>query len=132
MKQKKKFAWWKEIRKFVPKEFNARGRPGSGRLNMQEKVVRTFDRIRRMAGVTMHVTSGYRTPERNKKIGGKSRSAHVKGWGADFRARSSRVRFLIIEAAITMKVKRIGLSKKPGFIHLDMDPSLPQKVFWPY
>lgn len=130
--KKKNLAWWKKIRKFKAKEFNARGRPGSGRLNMQKKAVRTFDWIRRIAGIPMHVTSGYRTPERNKKIGGKSRSAHVKGWGADFRARSSRARFLILEAAFKMKVKRIGLSKKPGFIHLDMDPSLPQKVFWPY
>ncbi len=130
MKQKKKFAWWKEIRYFKPHKFDSPDKPGSGKLNMKRKFMFTLDMIRFMVGVPMHENSGFRTAAYNKKIKGNPNSAHLRGWGADIRARNSRIRFLIFEAAVKLGVRRIGIAKT--FIHLDMDPSLPQEVLWPY
>lgn len=42
--------------------------------------------VRRVAGVPITVSSGYRSPEVNKLVGGAPNSAHVRGLAADINA----------------------------------------------
>jgi len=74
--------------------------------------------------------SGYRCPECNKEAKGKSNSAHLRGLAVDIRCSNSHLRFLIYDAARLCGVVRLGPAA--GFLHLDVDKSLPQEVVWLY
>lgn len=78
----------------------------------------------------MIVTSGYRTEEHNDEVGGVDGSAHTGGYAVDIACRTSRLRFLIIQAALDVGISRIGIART--FIHLDTDPSKPVQVAWLY
>jgi len=91
----------------------------------------TLDKIRgEMSGMALVITSGYRCPKHNAEVGGKKNSSHLKGLAADISCTTSRMRFMILKAAINNGVARIGIAK--DFIHLDMDPGLPALVAWLY
>lgn len=53
------------------------------RLRMQILIEQLLDPIRAAWGGPITVTSGYRSPELNKKVGGVSNSQHMKGEAAD-------------------------------------------------
>lgn len=53
------------------------------RLRMQTLIEQLLDPIRAAWGGPITVTSGYRSPELNKKVGGVSNSQHMKGEAAD-------------------------------------------------
>ncbi|WP_071133827.1 D-Ala-D-Ala carboxypeptidase family metallohydrolase [Millionella massiliensis] len=53
------------------------------RLRMQRLIEQLLDPIRAAWGGPIMVTSGYRSPELNKKVGGVSNSQHMKGEAAD-------------------------------------------------
>ena len=42
-----------------------------------------LDKIRDEYGLPLYISSGYRCPELNKKVGGKDKSQHLKGQAAD-------------------------------------------------
>lgn len=42
-----------------------------------------LDHIREEYGLPLYISSGYRCPELNKKVGGKEKSQHLKGQAAD-------------------------------------------------
>ena len=42
-----------------------------------------LDKIREEYGLPLYISSGYRCPELNKKVGGKEKSQHLKGQAAD-------------------------------------------------
>lgn len=42
-----------------------------------------LDKIREEYGLPLYISSGYRCPELNKKVGGKETSQHLKGQAAD-------------------------------------------------
>ena len=89
-----------------------------------------LDRIRGQSGVPMAVTSGPRCVHYNIKVGGADYSEHIDGEGADISCTSSRARFLIIEAAISQGINRIGIGKT--FIHLGISETNDQMVMWTY
>lgn len=83
--------------------------------------------LRKYAGIPVIVTSGYRSPEKNKSvIGAIPDSSHTKGLGADIKVASSRQVFLIVMAAHQAGINRIGIyvnsAWEPIHIHLDIDP----------
>lgn len=57
--------------------------------------------IRSLLGAPIHVTSGYRSPEVNRAIGGSSVSQHVQGEAADFtvQGKSNREVVLAVKAS---------------------------------
>jgi uncharacterized protein YcbK (DUF882 family) len=112
-------------------EFDSPDQPGSGR-HMQEIVLRKLDAAREMAGCAFAINSGYRSAAHNAsaRVGGKPDSAHLGGWAADIAARSSRKRYRILWACMTMGFHRIGIGET--FIHVDMDPSKDPEVVWLY
>lgn len=120
---------WNQLRYFTPREFDDHTSPGTGIL-MKWSLVSKLDSIRSTIGRPMVVISGYRTLEHNAEVGGVDSSAHTEGYAADIACRDSRLRLLIIQAALNIGISRIGIGS--SFIHLDTDPTKPVQVAWLY
>ncbi len=74
-------------------------------------------------GASISITSGYRSPQHNRRVGGATRSRHMAGEAADFnvsgvspRTVQDKVEELIAEG----KMKQGGLGRYSGFTHYDI------------
>lgn len=120
---------WKDIENFKQSEFDSPDKKGSGE-NMQMSFIEKLDQAREIAGTPFNISSGYRTPEHNKKVGGVKDSSHVTGWAADIKAPTSASRFKILQALLHVGFDRIGVGR--SFIHVDSDPKKPANMMWTY
>jgi uncharacterized protein YcbK (DUF882 family) len=79
--------------------------------------------IRRALNAPIIVTSGYRSPEHNKAIGGSLNSFHVKGMAVDFKTNKhtpeeiAKVIELLIEDG---KIREGGLGIYKSWVHYDI------------
>ncbi len=89
-----------------------------------------LDIARDIAGVPFRITSGFRSRARNKAVGGKSNSAHLRGWAVDLfvPTRSSRKRYHLVRGLFLAGFRRVVLYRDKSCVHADADPSLPQDV----
>src|SRR5690606_2367690 len=88
-----------------------------------ELLAKNLQVLRDHIGEPIHVNSGYRSPDHNKKIGGAKSSFHMKAMAADITVKSKTPKQLaaIIEKLIAeKKMKQGGLGIYPGFIHYDV------------
>lgn len=115
------------MRYFDIEDFNC---PCCGANGMEEAFLSALDRARGLAGTSFVVNSGYRCKKHNDSVGGKLRSAHTTGYGADISATTSRKRYQIIDGLLAAGFSRIGIAK--SFIHADNAPSLAPQVIWVY
>lgn len=118
---------WKGIRYFKRHEFGQ----GDEGVEPDQTLVELLDDARHIAGIPFVINSGggLRTTERNAEIEGASEnSAHLRGYAADIRAPTGRQKYLIMQAALEVGFRRIGVYR--NHIHLDTDPDLPQDVIW--
>lgn len=121
---------WGHLKHFSPSEFDSKDAPGSGGENMNMHFVRMLDTARGLAGVPFKITSGYRTPEWNKKVGGVKNSAHTRGYAADIAFGDPKVAFKIVAALYYVGIRRFGIYLDKGFIHVDIDPDKPSPAWW--
>lgn len=110
-------------------EFDSPDVKGSGK-KMKASTLALLEACREEAGIPFVITSGYRTPTHNKRVGGVNGSSHTKGYAVDIRCRNSADRYKIIQAAFIVGFTRIGISGT--FIHLDNDPRKVQDRIWTY
>lgn len=74
--------------------------------------------IRDLLGRPIRITSGYRTPEHNKAVGGEPNSYHLKGMAAD----------IVVDGMTPTAVQNYlgrwsgGLGSYPNFTHVDIGP----------
>jgi len=92
--------------------------PGTGK-NMKKDFLTKLDKARAIADVPFNITSGYRSKETNKRVGGVSTSSHLKGLAADISCKDSSTRQKIVSALIQAGFTRIGIADT--FIHCDTD-----------
>ncbi|GAH08593.1 unnamed protein product, partial [marine sediment metagenome] len=74
----------------------------------------------------IRITSGYRCPAENKKVGGHSNSAHLLGKAADIQVKGMST---ITLAMMASKIKGIRIGMYPNHIHIDIVPPNPSK-YW--
>lgn len=120
---------WADILHFNASEFDSPDKQGSGYM-MSLDFVRKLDKLRDAVKVPLAIHSGYRTPDHNAKVGGVDSSAHECGHAADIAAPTSQLRFAIVEAAMRLGFRRIGVGAT--FVHIDDDITKAQDVVWLY
>jgi len=98
--------------------------------DLQDSLLKKLDKAREYAGIPFIITSGFRTLEHNRKVGGASNSAHLRGLAADIKVSNSSDRQKVLEAGIKAGFNRYGIAKT--FIHFDCDSNLPQNKTWLY
>ena len=95
---------------------------------------RMFDFLVKLEGTIgreLTITSGYRSPEHPIEAAKKTPGEHTEGLAVDVVAIGGTPVFEIVEAAIDLGCKRIGISRKSNFIHLGLSPNRVTSI-WTY
>jgi len=98
-----------------------------------QKLLKSLNKFRSAYGKPMIVTSGYRSPEHNRKIGGAKNSAHLSCQAADFSDPDRKLaEFCLNNEAL---LESCGLwvehpSYTPTWVHLQIRP-VSQRYFKP-
>ena len=129
LKYQKFFTYNLKLKYFKLSEFASPDEAGSG-SKMNKAFLEKLDCARHNAGVPFVITSGYRTEARNKLVGGRVGSSHLKGLAADISYNGSRERYLIVSSLLDVGINRIGIHKT--FIHCDVDNLKDEAVIWLY
>ncbi len=114
---------------FEYNEFNSPDDPVSY-ANMDVEFLNKLTEARKIAAIGFKITSGFRTPAHNEKVGGVPSSSHTVGRAVDIYAPTSRQKYIIINSLLQAGFNRIGVAK--NFIHVDDDPSKSEDVIWTY
>jgi uncharacterized protein YcbK (DUF882 family) len=110
---------------FTLQEFNSKcGRdiPNNVLPNIIQ-LAKNLQVLRDAVGKSITITSGYRSPQHNKKIGGAKDSQHVKGMAADIKVAGMTPKevALVIEGLIESgKMKQGGIGIYPSWVHYDI------------
>lgn len=107
----------------VPDKFKAR----TYKLMQQLEVIREA-----FGGKQITISSGYRTPEYNTKIGGASQSRHMVGDAADFKVAgvsAKKVQQVVEQLMDTGKIAKGGIGLGKTFTHYDIRGT---KTKWTY
>jgi uncharacterized protein YcbK (DUF882 family) len=110
---------------FTLQEFNSKcGRdiPNNVLPNILQ-LAKNLQVLRDAIGKSISITSGYRSPQHNKKIGGAKDSQHVKGMAADIKVAGMTPKevALVIEGLIESgKMKQGGIGIYPSWVHYDI------------
>jgi len=67
-------------------------------------LARGLDRVRRLLGRPLAISSGYRSPALNREVGGSPRSRHVTGLAADFACPAYGTPYRIARALVRARV----------------------------
>ena len=104
---------WRRYEHFTREEFADKL---TGRCEMNAGVVDTLSAIRAQVGFPMVITSGYRSAQHNRDVGGGQYSAHLAGLAADVAVQGERA-YGLVRVALRFGVQGIGVYHT--FVHLD-------------
>lgn len=88
-----------------------------------KELAKNLQVIRDVVGVPVHINSGYRSPQHNKRIGGVRNSKHTKGLAADITVQNytpKKLARLILKLIKQGKIKQGGVGLYNGFVHYDI------------
>lgn len=114
---------------FKLSEFDSPDLVGSGEA-MDKEFLSRLDQARSLCDIPFRITSGYRSEDHNRKVGGVLGSSHTKGLAADISCTNSAARHIIVTALLQVGLNRIGIADT--FIHVDRDSSKAANVIWTY
>lgn len=105
---------------FDSKEFASRdGAPSPyGPMNVKQELVDFLNQLRLRFGKALVVTSGYRSPEHNKAVGGVANSYHTQGLAADIRPENQKDLPTLWELCRRLNVTG-GVGIYDTFVHVD-------------
>ena len=96
---------------------------------LENVLVAKLDYARGLAGFPFYITSGYRSPDSNSKVGGVKNSAHTAGLAVDLKAPIGKdEREKMIWALGVAGFERIGVYDR--HFHVDIDMSKPWPAYW--
>ena len=117
----------------LPAAFDSPDAPGSGKC-MDRRLILLLKKLEKLTSIPVFslVSSGARTPEYNKKVGGVKNSSHLIPVckAVDLKTPNKAIRNRLVQGAKVVGFKRIGVGNT--FIHLDVDESKRQYVAWGY
>lgn len=82
------------------------------------KTAQRMERIRRIVGSQIHINSWYRGYKINRRVGGSSTSAHVKGLAVDFRVNGSERKAFQKIIKSRYSFDQIIYYGRKGYIHI--------------
>jgi hypothetical protein len=118
-----------KLSEFDSKDVNGVKIPGSGG-NMRASTLLKADATRANYGKPLVVASGYRTPERNKQVGGVKNSSHLIGYAIDWKDITDDELIRFLDAAWDAGFRRFGIMATG--IHTDDDPTKTSPSIWDY
>jgi len=92
--------------------------------DLNPKLLEFMDRARHFAGIPFKLTSGYRTVEQNKKVGGAKKSAHLKGMACDISAPTPEIKNKILYGIKKAGQDKVFTEIANRHIHIDIDSSI--------
>ena len=118
------------IKEFKESEFACKcGKCGLGYEDMDESLLSKLFTARKESGVSFILSSAIRCEQHNEDEGGSSTSAHLRGMAVDIRFTSNVDLLHKLKYLLKVGFKRVGINFKLRFIHVDVDPDLPQGMF---
>ena len=100
---------------FSPQELACRG---TGKLLIVPEAMDKLQALRDRLGAPLIVTSGYRSPEHNRTVGGATRSRHMQGLAFDV-SMDNHDPDEYIAAALAVGFNGIGTYPRQNFVHVD-------------
>jgi hypothetical protein len=112
---------------FSPREIACKG---TGQLIVDVEAMDRLQALRDMLGKPLILTSAYRSPSHNKRVGGAKNSYHMQGVAFDVRMENHDPHEFE-EAARAVGFTGFGYYPKSGFMHIDTGPSRSWGKQWP-
>lgn len=100
---------------FRVREF--RSKDGADTILISDELVKVLEAIRSYFGKPIIITSGYRTPAHNKKVGGASGSQHVKGTAADIKVKN--IPTWAVAGFLEANYRNCGIGYYSTWVHVD-------------
>jgi len=99
--------------------------------DLNPRMIEFANNLEEAIGAELIITSGYRSPDHLIEAKKKSPGEHTTGLAIDVAAVGGTPVYEIVEAAINLGCKRIGISRKSNFVHLGLDLSRVTSI-WTY
>ncbi|MEA2022366.1 MAG: D-Ala-D-Ala carboxypeptidase family metallohydrolase [Candidatus Caldatribacteriota bacterium] len=101
--------------------------PCCNRVMLHPKLLAKLVELRNILERPVYITSGYRCPKYNQKVGGVLNSYHCIGLAADITVKDMEL-ILLLEICENIDFNGIGFYEKKHFLHLDVRPT--KKARW--
>ena len=92
-------------------------------IGLKPELISMIDKARGLSNTPYKITSGYRSPEQNKKVGGVSNSSHTKGLAVDLACTDNIKRTLILKGLYNCG-SDLFIEICKSHIHVDIDKSI--------
>jgi len=102
------------LKHFKPGEFTEDTKPAFDKMHPDFLI--KLDTCRDLCGVPFSITSSYRSPEKNRRVGGSPGSMHLKGRAVDITCPDGVTRAKIMKTALTLGLS-VGVMRNG--LHLD-------------
>ena len=100
---------------------------------MDPKILSMLDELREEYGQAIIINSSYRSPNHPIESVKTNPGEHTYGAAVDVKCIGGENTFDLVNAAIKVGFKRIGININKGFLHLGIGyPNAPEKTIWTY